>query len=311
MTSSNRREAWLLDQLAKSELFHQKLHEWEMLEVADHIEQIRGESLDWNLEELEISLQAWNKAIHRGVKPVLIFTHPQVLISVLHSVSYYRMLAMVSQKSMNQVRLSTVRYEQQDVFPNEDISWEIAKHLNKIISFLVEADEEIDVREFDLWRGMAAGSQAQGSWQNAKGKKIEILIRSLLKRRLRNQNLLLQAESNETSIKLTDGRTIIFADEPDIGIYKHGNIITAIEVKGGIDAAGVLERVGAAIKSLSRAKEENPESVTILLLQSVSVSEQASQDLQSHSRSVNYWFTIEDVLENEDLQERFFKLLAI
>jgi len=34
MTSSSERQAWLLDQLTKSEFFHQKLHEWGMLEVA-------------------------------------------------------------------------------------------------------------------------------------------------------------------------------------------------------------------------------------------------------------------------------------
>ncbi len=34
MTSSNKREAWLFDPLSKSEFFHQKLHEWRMLETA-------------------------------------------------------------------------------------------------------------------------------------------------------------------------------------------------------------------------------------------------------------------------------------
>jgi hypothetical protein len=68
MTSFGRREAWLLDQLAKSEFFHQKLHEWGMLETAEQIEQIKGETLPWNLEELAISEKAWNKIIHRGIK---------------------------------------------------------------------------------------------------------------------------------------------------------------------------------------------------------------------------------------------------
>lgn len=70
-------EAWSLDQLTKSEFFHQKLHEWGMLEVAYQVEKVRGETLDWDWDKLGISQKAWDKAIHRGIKPVIIFAHPQ------------------------------------------------------------------------------------------------------------------------------------------------------------------------------------------------------------------------------------------
>lgn len=33
----------------------------------------------------------------------------------------------------------------------------VAFRLNELISRLIEADEQIDPREFDLWRGMTAG----------------------------------------------------------------------------------------------------------------------------------------------------------
>ena len=167
MTTSKKR-SWTVDQLAKSEFFHQKLHEWELMEVAHQIDQIKGETLSWTRTSLDISKKAWNKVIHRGIKPVIVFAHPDVLMSVSRSTGYYRMLAMVSQKSMNQVGLSTLRYEAGHT-PKSEIAESIARHLNKIIGKLVEADETVDAREFDIWRGMAAGSQAQGSWQNAKG----------------------------------------------------------------------------------------------------------------------------------------------
>lgn len=85
-------------------------------------------------------------------------------------VGYYRMLAMVSQKSMSRVGLSINAYESgKNVNKiNEASALQISRHLNKIISVLIENDEMIDQIEFDLWRGMAAGSQAQGSWQNGK-----------------------------------------------------------------------------------------------------------------------------------------------
>ncbi|MBD2539213.1 XcyI family restriction endonuclease [Coleofasciculus sp. FACHB-SPT36] len=282
-----------------------------MLEVAYQIEQVKGETLLWDCENLVISKTAWNKVIHRGIKPVIIFSHPQVLMSISRAVSYYRMLAMVSQKSMSQVGLQCINYEKGNVLPNEQVADRITQHLNKIISLLVEADEQINQREFDLWRGMAAGSQAQGSWQNSKGNKIEILIQAMLRRRLREENWVSMESADDFRIVLTDGRTIAFADEPDIAVYQDDKIVAAVEIKGGIDKAGVLERIGAAIKSLSRAKEANSVSTTILVLQGVSFTPQARDDLRTNQSLVNYWFTVEEVLQDEEKKEELFRLLDI
>jgi hypothetical protein len=310
MTSSEKRDAWFIDQLAKSQLFHEKLHEWQMLEIAEQIEQIQGELLNWNLELLGISDHAWNKIIHRGIKPVIVFAHPEILMNINFAISYYRMLAIVSQKSMNQIGLSTINYEQGHL-PDLSIANLMAKHLNKIISHLVEADEKVSLREFDLWRGMAAGTQAQGSWQNVKGKKVEYLIQGILENHLYKQKLLDEHLSDKNRLYLKDQRVIVFSDEPDIAIYENNSIQIAVEIKGGIDSAGVLERVGASIKSLSRVKQQNKTSVTILLLQAVSLSEQAKNDLQINQDIVNHWFTVEQILDKAEKQIDFFKLLKL
>lgn len=314
--------AWMLDQLAKSQFFHEKLHAWGLLEVAVEIEKIKGEKLRWDLEPLGISPMAWAKAIHRGIKPVVVFAHPDILQRIARATGYYRMLAMVSQKSMIRVGLATARYELSDARPSEPTAIAIAKHLNRIISTLVELDERIDAREFDLWRGMAAGSQAQGSWQNAKGSRIEIVIRGIIQLRLREQELVVEEEkivsddeARGSIMRLKDGRAVVFADEPDVAIYRgEGSkkvMEAAVEIKGGIDAAGVLERVGAALKSLRRAKKENSKSVTVLILQGVSMTETARRDLQISRNVVNYWLTIESVLEDENQREELFQLLRI
>ncbi|RKZ70007.1 MAG: hypothetical protein DRR19_33640 [Candidatus Parabeggiatoa sp. nov. 1] len=272
------------------------------------IEQVKGETLVWNIDELSISQKAWNKVIHRGIKPVVIFAHPDILQNIWYAVSYYRMLAMVSQKSMNQVGLSSKRYEDGNT-PEPKAANAIAQHLNKIISILIESDEEIDAREFDIWRGMAAGSQAQGSWQNNKGDKIESVIRNIILHRLREKHLIVS--ENDFSLSLNDDRIITFSDEPDIGFYQDGKIVTAIEIKGGIDKAAVLERIGATIKSLIRAKEENPDAITILILQSVSMTAQSINDLQINQNAINYWFTMEEVLKDKQNREALFQLLHI
>jgi len=150
MASSAEREAWALDQLAKSVFFHQKLHEWGMMEVAREIERVKGETLEWDQESLGISQAAWNKVIHRGVKEE---TAPAV-------------------------------------------SW----RLNRIISHLIEGDDQVDAREFDGWRGMAGGSQAQGSWQNTKGERVALLIGGIVRRRLREKGLVSGSSPDQAAV---------------------------------------------------------------------------------------------------------------
>lgn len=314
LTDMSRRDskAWSLDQLSKSEFFHQKLHEWGLLTTANAIEEVQGETLDWDLDHLGISKRAWDKVIHRGIKPVIVFAHPAVLKDVMGAVGYYRMLSMASQKSMNRVGLMVTRYETGQDRPDNETALALARQLNPIISRLIELDEQINAREFDLWRGMAAGSQAQGSWQNTKGNRIEVIIKGILQRRLREAGLV-TVERGGTRLELKDRRVVTFADEPDVAIYQDDKILAAIEIKGGIDTAGVLERIGAAIKSksLRRAKEENPQSTTLLILQGLSLTPKARNDLEINRDTVNYWFTVEDVLEDENKREEIFTILNI
>jgi hypothetical protein len=302
-------EAWTLDQLAKSAFFHRKLHEWKLLEVAKQIEAVRGEDLAWS--DLNIAVQAWNKIIHRGIKPVIVFAHPAVLQMIPGSAGYYRMLALVSQKSMKRIGINLDPFEVDKVIPDEAAARRVALHLNRIISALIEADDEIDAREFDLWRGMAAGSQAQGSWQNNKGVSAEIAIREVVLRRLQEREIVTGEEASAARINLGDGRTLVFADEPDLAIYRGDVPEVAVEVKGGIDQAGVLERIGATLKSLRRTRQQNPNAVTILIVQDVSMTERARQDLSINTDTVTLIFSAKAIVEDEVEREKFFEALRI
>lgn len=315
MTNS-RRESWRIDQMSKSLFFHQKLQAWGLVEVAEEIESIAGERLNWDFNALGISHNAWDKTIHSGIKPIIVFAHPQVLTTVERSTSYYRMLAMVSQKSMNQVGIPTSRFEKSATFPSLIAATSIVQRLNTIISRLIETEFRVNRREFDIWRGMAAGSQAQGSWQNAKGDRVEIVIRNDLIACLRQSGLiadelLVDVNSRPVDLELSDGRLLRMGTEPDVAFYANGKIEVAVEIKGGIDVAGVLERVGAAIKSLRRAKGENPKAITILIVSAVSMSPQAERDISSNKDSVNFWFKIEDILESSAPRSDYFRLLGL
>ncbi len=313
MSSDKEKKSWTIDQITKSEFFHQKLHEWGLLEIAYELESIQGENLKWSLKDLNITTNAWNRVIHRGIKPVRVFVHPEVLKENSKRLNYYRMLAMVSQKSMAMVGLSINQYERRQSVLNDNTASGISQHLNKIISILIEHDEEINAREFDLWRGMAAGSQAQGSWQNIKGDKAEIVIKEAIERVVRRKNLV-SAElcrGRGKTLKLKDGRQLILGSEPDIGVYRDNLIQIAVEIKGGIDPAGILERFGAALKTLRRAKQKNPNSLTILIMQRISFTAKAKIEIEKSKTIIDHLFMIEDVVGREDTRKSLFKIMGI
>jgi len=311
MPSESEIEAWKSDQLTKSEFFHRKLHEWGLLEIAYELENIKGEKLNWEID-LNITPAAWNKVIHRGIKPIRVFAHPQVLKENSKRVSYYRMLSMVSQKSMSNVCLSVNGCEFKGSSLDSTVALKLSKHLNKIICMLIENDDVIDEREFDLWRAMAAGSQAQGSWQNNKGTIAEDLIKDIIIRRLKDTGQLL-SEGFEGRCKvsnLRDGRVIRMGSEPDVAFYKDEKIEIALEIKGGIDTAGALERFGAALKSLRRAKQENPEAITVLLMHEASMTATANGEIEG-STDIDYLFTIGDIISSDEKRGQLFGILQI
>ena len=322
---SSGRDVWYRDQLAKSQFFHARLHDWHLLETAHEIESVKGEELAWNLSELGISDSAWNKVIHRGIKPVRVFAHPAILTSIARSPGYYRMLSMVSQKSMAHVKVARgdiAAYELGTKMLTPEEALGVAKHLNGIISLLVEEDQIVDERELDIWRGMAAGTQAQGSWQNIKGQKAEAAIKDLLRLRMREKGLIASENSINPPlamhIELTDGRTVVFGSDPDVAIYApqapeqgEGIIAGALEVKGGIDVAGVHERHGATLKSLVRAKNANRNCVTILVLPEVSLTPSERNELAASREIVSNWFTADDILGDEEAREQLFTLLGL
>ena len=315
MAQKDRSSSWALDQLLKGSFFHEKLHAWGLLEVLDRIVALGHQEAarwSWVPETLGISPVAWNKVIHRGIEPVKVFAHPRMLTAVPGAVGYYRMLALVSQKSMQHVGLSVERFElPQARLPDEETALRLARHFNHLISRLVE-EERHPLREEELllWRGMTAGAQAQGSWQNRKGAIAEGWVRERLREHL--ARLGWRKQPHPRGEAWAGGtKTVVFSSEPDVEVRQEGRLIGAVEIKGGIDKAGVLERLGAAVKSLRRAKDEEPAAVTILLLTAASLTEQAKRDLHRQRQVVNRWYTLEQLLQDPQTWQTFLDDLRL
>ncbi len=61
---------------------------------------------------------------------MLVFAHPQTLRTITRSIGYYRMLAMVSQKSMIQIGLTSKSYEDGRIPEDEQKKEEVFDLLN-------------------------------------------------------------------------------------------------------------------------------------------------------------------------------------
>ncbi len=310
------------EQLLRSLFFHQKLHEWRMVEIFDDLCNISGRAAkwDWDLADLGIDVDAWNKVIHRGIKPVLVFAHPQVLQQVPGAVAYYRMLAIVSQKSMQQMGRSEdtfsvgrhiISLEEGRRDPGPQEAQKLARWFNYIISPLINSHAILREEELWLWRGMSAGSQADGSWRNRKGKEAENILWTWLSHVLRLQGWKPRDHSSWQKNEMIVER----APEPDIQVRRHNEMVAAVEVKGGKDPAGVLERIGAAVKTLQRIKDEHPAAATVLVLRRDAVTEAARQEWHRLRSSINAVFFLEDLTATmqpvSKVQQDFLRLLRL
>jgi len=106
-------------------------------------------------------------------------------------------------------------------------------------------------------------------------------------------------------VKLTNKKSILFSTEPDITfIDKSGKFIGVIEIKGGTDPAGALERLGAIKKSFEQARRENPEVVTIL---SVScITEEMSARL-AEDQLIDSIFNLTSIINDMEKRQEFLE----
>ena len=110
------------------------------------------------------------------------------------------------------------------------------------------------------------------------------------------------------TFKLKDGRIFRMGSEPDIGIYRAGKIQIAVEIKGGIDTSGAFERFGAALKSLRRAKQENENSTTVLIMQRISLTPQAKREISISRSVIDHFFALEDILTDSKARDCLFEI---
>lgn len=283
-----------------------------------------AERRNWGIDE-----QAFQAIAHHAHLVTLqVFCHPDVVRAQPKLLAYYRHIAVLPQKAITQLlHIDIGKYEMMadGSAPISDRhALSLVQLVNEHISLVVNS--ALETFSPDDLVGMllaSAGSQIDGSWRNALGKEAEQTVRRLIiqeasERGIIAEMFLRNAAGQEPpdahsaqeeradvrryrGLRLTNNAAVMFASEPDIALISSAGTTTGIvEVKGGTDSAGALERFGAVLKSFEAARRRNETVATLLVSYLLTT---AARDRLRHDLRIEV-FDLNLLLEREQPEYR-------
>jgi len=111
-------------------------------------------------------------ALDRTIPPIpypYYFCTPDILREHPKLITYYRNVAMMSQKVINDMGLSTTGYEIGQTIPPLDIAQDLAHHFNQIVSALVKTGQITPQRHLEMAYANL-GDSIGGAWRIEQGK---------------------------------------------------------------------------------------------------------------------------------------------
>jgi len=213
---------------------------------------------------------------HSNLQLIQVFCHPKLIREHPVLLAYYRNIAALSQKAVNNlVGINVKKLETDDKNQYSlaaDKAFKLSELFNEHISLIIDSSVESLTAE-ELYGILLAstGTQIDGSWRNAIGEEAEKIVQRLLIKEAKELNLLaafiprtgtaiepfnsdkleeqLGNIESYRGVMLANHTSLLFSKEPDISLLNNQGItIGVIEIKGGTDPAGALERYGAAKK---------------------------------------------------------------
>lgn len=220
------------------------------------------------LDQLMISQAAWDHVDAAGVEPRLVFAHPALLAAHPVVSQYYRGIALLPRKRVADLAGPIEAWEDQSKTPRvaPEKSLEVARLYNAVISSIIEGATEWTLE--DGYRNIIAnmGIGLDGTMRNVIGQDAEVMIKGRIGRWLQARDLIDRYQRESTEYDLPGGYSMRFGSEPDIEFRRASGsgsrVVATIEIKGGKDPAGALERLGAIQKSF---EETPPGCVNILI----------------------------------------------
>ncbi|MFW6275523.1 MAG: XcyI family restriction endonuclease [bacterium] len=276
--------------------------------------------LEWMpLSDLMIESEAWEYVVKEKVyDPKLVFCHPEVIKELPVSSSYYRGLTGLSIKAAKDYIGSVENLEKGNAraIINVKKALKMARVYNTFICSIIKGSTEWTLENGKRTIIATLGITLDGIMRNKVGAIAEERIRILVYNWLQNKNLIKTFEEANTLdelprfCKLKDNIIMRFSSEPDISFSKISDdseeLLAVIEIKGGIDPAGALERYGAATKSFQHSLKENQRCKNFFL--SAVYTQELRNRIQG-DRLVEKFYDIIDILEKPEIRDDFFKEL--
>jgi len=222
--------------------------------LREQLEAFKAETAYDNLEDLGIATDAWRKIKQLEIDPKLVFAHPKVLAELPQTSLDYRGISLLSRKMVAKHAGSVERWENEPAKANvtSEKAKKVAHLYNVCVSSILVGSSDWTLG--DGLRNIVAtiGISADGTARNLIGQKAEEEIYQRLLKWVRENELIAEASNEATGLhRLKDGITMHFGSEPDISFIRGKVVEATIEIKGGRDPAGALERLGVVQKSFA------------------------------------------------------------
>ena len=261
--------------------------------------------LRYRKRELCIARDAWRHVAEAGIRRRLVFAHPAILKTIPDASVHYRGIALLSLKRVQEIAGAVTTWERspKTARVTDEKALRVCRLYNAVISSIIVDNTDWTLR--DGYRNILAtlGITEDGAIRNIIGQEAEEAVKERLIDWARAQGLLDSAETASPSDRewqLVGGVRMLFGSEPDIAFERNGALAVLIEVKGGKDPAGALERLGAIKKTF----DEAPVSCKNFLIAGVIT---ATMRERLGEMRVEADFDIDQLLSDDDAWQDFMK----
>ena len=253
----NRKEKRKSDAIERAIAIARLIDHRDDLRVRERIKAFAGRADYSDRAVLLIAEDAWLHVVRAGIEPRFVFAHPAILVEIPESSLHYRGIALLSLKRVAEISGSVETWERKPAKARVtlDKASRVCQLYNAVICSIILNNTAWTLE--NGYRNILAtiGITADGVMRNIIGQAAETSVKERMLSWIQTQNLLVAdvEPASENLRTLVAGVLMRFGSEPDISFEKDGALAVLIEVKGGKDPAGALERLGAMKKTFDEA----------------------------------------------------------
>jgi hypothetical protein len=278
--------------------------------------------LDWaDRQSLMIEERVWDYAVNvKHYDPRFVFCHPDVLQDRPSTSLYYRGMCGLSikaaktyfgaventEKRSSKTKLSSAK------------ALKMAQTYNTFICSIVTSSAKWTLENGHRTIIATLGITLDGVMRNRVGDLAEQQVRRWVMDYLIDRDLLVSPRVSREQIQeklpvaceLRENVLMRYGSEPDIAFSRGGpsggELLAVVEIKGGTDPAGALERYGAAKKSFEHSLRGSPRCRSFFL------SAVYTQELRRRigdDRLVEKYYDIVEMIEKPEVRDAFFQEL--